>query len=258
MFVYGIQTDVFQSGNQGNRARGIDTASVSVLLSSNASGSDKRKPLIHGEVESTALVFMKWLTEFDASFDTSCHVALLVDEAFWQSFMSFRNRICILKRTKVIEVPRKLTALMPMSNGMIKHLKINHHILSLEKRKVSNGLAADVALEDYLRLVPQAWTQVPVSTIVQSFKRFLPNSVCAGVINFKPLEDRLRVALKEAKVPNHILKYYLNQDKDIGPSDFLRNAILKIQSRHSFEQYLELWVLESWGRSCLQEADARA
>ncbi|KAG0325757.1 Tigger transposable element-derived protein 6 [Dissophora globulifera] len=128
-----------------------------------------------------------------------------------------------------------------------------------------------LALETSLGFVTQAWQRVQGSTIQDSYNEVL---ALFGLRNSKPTkrlarswsamsspspsssspsssrasaspppqsvdstESTLRAALKEA-IPNireSALSYYLNQDKEIGPTGFLRSKILAIQAHEEFK-----------------------
>ncbi|KAF8937438.1 Tigger transposable element-derived protein 2 [Dissophora ornata] len=208
------------------------------------------------EEDLTASVFKDWLKKLDSSFSAypDFNNAVIVDEAFWNLLeIDSRDSTYTFGKTMVIKVPKALNVLMPMGTGIVQELKANYHILSMETRDVTAGQSKEVALEDYLRLIPKAWSRVPKSILECCFKRLKLRNVgfrassrsqSSNDASLKPtidaaVEEKLQAALKNVffAVPDSIIDFYLNQDKDMGPSSFLRAKIQEMKLHGDFEQY---------------------
>ncbi|KAF8941689.1 hypothetical protein BGZ58_000025 [Dissophora ornata] len=207
-----------------------------------------------GAEDLTTSVFKDWLTRFGRMRALPFKVALLVDEAVWRLLeVDPSESTYATGGVTVFKVPRELSALMPLSDGIAKELKANFHILLMEAKKAAisrpTGAATpasvtqinDISIEDHLKFIPEAWNRVPSVTLNHSFKRFLPSTPLL------PLNDgdqqhvdsvpKLKRALEDAfpAFPDYILEYYLHHDRDVGPSSFLRAKIQEMQRHPDYE-----------------------
>ncbi|KAF8931627.1 hypothetical protein BGZ58_007510 [Dissophora ornata] len=145
----------------------------------------------------------------------------------------------MIGKVKVIKVPLQLHSLLPMAAGITEELKANYHVLLMEKWKSVVAQSVNIAIEDYLRLIPDAWSRVPESTFKRTFQKFIPDesgSCPSDEPNVtepdqkQSMVTKLQVALRDVSpaIPESVLQYYLNQDNDTGPSGFLRAKILEM------------------------------
>jgi hypothetical protein len=167
-----------------NKTYGISKckARLTAAFCVNASGTDKRKPLViwkhikprcfgsqfnpsslvqwYANKKSwmTAVIFNDWLQHFDRSMKHhGRHVALVLDNAYSHKVM------CDLSNTKLFFLPRNMTSsLQPLDAGIIRNVKalyrkrqIQHYIRLLEIGRDSADLK--ITIKEAIYLLSESW-----------------------------------------------------------------------------------------------------
>ncbi|KAI8597022.1 hypothetical protein EDD21DRAFT_386550, partial [Dissophora ornata] len=281
MFLSMLPSGAVQNKQKQTTPSRRDQNSVSVLLCSNASGTDKREPLVlvremeadNPELDShtdaandtriedlTCSTFQNWLIELDSSLGR--RILLVMDDSMWSVLNIGRKPPSFLLRfIKVVIVPNRIGALLPMSARLITEFKLQYHRLLLKNWKntmvvdscgpeASSSFSPSLPHDVCLRLLPKAWLRVQALIIQDCYRNILTLFDCSGVAQCKETirqpspsltseestEYKLRVALKAAipDIRESVLRYYLTQDRDMGPTSFLRRQILAMQQRQDF------------------------
>ncbi|KAF9994299.1 hypothetical protein BGZ65_010082, partial [Modicella reniformis] len=161
----------------------------------------------------------------------------------------------------IVNVPSVPDTSMPMTVGVLKEFKHNYYGLLLGECRSREAQEQESRLKDKLRLIRRAWREVQGYTIRHCFKSFLqclrkfaPSTTTSRIfyIMEKPSfsgifwpdklqdndghESRLLQAVKDAYpgAQDTVLRYYLNQDGDTGPSSLLRAKIREMQDHQDF------------------------
>ncbi|KAF9427580.1 hypothetical protein BGZ76_002290 [Entomortierella beljakovae] len=96
--------------------------------------------------------------------------------------------------------------------------------------KLSTAISMDA---DFMDLIYRSWKEIPSRLVHTSFNEFF--SAISNPVNVKPLqkdgevERSLREELFNLNMPDSIIKYYIGQDADTGPSDLMYSAIHYLQ-----------------------------
>ncbi|KAI1316190.1 hypothetical protein EDD11_010362 [Mortierella claussenii] len=266
--------DSLHGMKQNGAVVGGNSSSVSVLLCCNATGSDRRDPFIlvrqnentptagkHGGAvldavldDLTANHFESWLIEMDGSLDRN--IKLLLDRTMWD-LLHQSSKACLvpplrsripLKHIEIIAASNRLGAWLPMSTRILKEFKTWYYTTLCEMELKCFG-PMDKLLS-HLRLIPKAWGRVHEATIRTSFNRFLnlgnPDRPSLKPDHYRDSDDHaetaFRIALSKAypNIKKKSLNSHLTQDKDMGPSGFIRSRIYEMQSRPEFKDHFKM------------------
>ncbi|KAF9111093.1 hypothetical protein BGX27_005414 [Mortierella sp. AM989] len=251
-----------------------ELSSVTIVACFNATGSDKREPLVlvrqagfgilntkryHDMVDGTKTedlinyTFFSWLIEFDSSLVR--RTLLMVDEAIWNLLKSdctdFQS---VLKWIVVVKVPMGHAGSSPMSARIAKEFKSRYyfHLIEALNRQAQRVELNDKNraklnyLEDYLSLIKLAWEKIHHSTIKCLFQRFLkpiglPADCSAenGQDFLLPPDNysnNLFNALRSffPDAKDTVIQHFVYFDKDTGPSSSLRRGIYRMHRHPDF------------------------
>ncbi|KAF9208614.1 hypothetical protein BGZ49_008274 [Haplosporangium sp. Z 27] len=208
--------------------------SASILLCCNASGTDMRMPRIDVRkflTDSRNLdmsTFDRWLLSFDDSLNQD--TLLLVDNTTWDLInidMEFSK--IKLQRIKIVPIPQQFSPKLPINHGlaMVFKIKYNKTLLELNRGQLITPLEEDPeALKDYVNLIHRSWQDIPDSVVRSFFGEFFTSidpsrdSQTSG-IKMADDENDLTLLLSKHGMPPSIVEYYLSQDADTGPSNFM-------------------------------------
>ncbi|KAF9172647.1 hypothetical protein BGX21_009508 [Mortierella sp. AD011] len=191
-----------------------------------------------------------WLNNF-AMNDKERKILLLVDTTLWEllsiglgkTLHQWNNKILLHK----LQEPRN--GMPSIGARIMKEFKANYHTLLVEKWAKNKPRNAEYMAdtEPHLKFIPKAWQSVHQETIKSCFRGLhsSPSLSHAGhqtnaVQSARThVETKLSQVLKSAfpTVPDTVLQYYLIQDKDTGPSSFLRTQISELQKNCDFEMF---------------------
>ncbi|KAF9208612.1 hypothetical protein BGZ49_008272 [Haplosporangium sp. Z 27] len=265
MFLGLMPVNVFQNMEALKTTSRHDRYSASVLLCCDATGKDKLDPLVfvrqnegvfvaegydgitldHSTEDATKASIENWLDELDEKLNRD--VLLFVDIDMWKLLGLDRKKTTFLwKRIQLHKLQGLRSGMMPLSAEIMKEFKANYHTLLIERwrngMKQSKDIENMMSTEAQLKLLPEAWQMVHCSTVTNCFQRLYSayDSLSEGHQSNTTrthVETKLTQALKSAfpTVPETVLQYYLIQDKDTGPSSFLRAKISELQRNCDFE-----------------------
>ncbi|KAG0016070.1 hypothetical protein BGZ80_009447 [Entomortierella chlamydospora] len=145
-----LMSDVTFLGSKAKKSARLNSSTtVTVLLCTNATGTDRRDPLFLVRQSSAvtkksgcvgtvldnslddlpASILEKWLIDFNKSLKRK--VVLLMDETL-SNMLSCSNIARNLSHVTVVTVPKPLGAILPMSARLIKDFKIHYYTLLLQ------------------------------------------------------------------------------------------------------------------------------
>ncbi|KAF8979323.1 hypothetical protein BGZ46_005610 [Entomortierella lignicola] len=208
--------------------------SASILLCCNASGTDMRMPRIDVRKFSTdsrnldMSTFDRWLLSFDDSLNQD--TLLLVDNTTWDLINIDTEFSKIkLQRIKIVSIPQQFSPKLPINHGLAMRFKIKYSktLLELNRGQLITPLEEDPeALKDYVNLIHRSWQDIPDSVVRSFFGEFFNSidpsrdSQTSG-IKLADDENDLTLLLSKHGMPQSIVEYYLSQDVDTGPSNFM-------------------------------------
>ncbi|KAF9172648.1 hypothetical protein BGX21_009509 [Mortierella sp. AD011] len=221
-------------------ARLNSSTTVTVLLCTNATGTDRRDPLFLvrqssavtkksgcvGTVLDSSLddlpasILEKWLIDFDKSLKRK--VVLLMDEAL-SNMLSCSNVVGNLSRVTVVTVLKPLGAILPMSTRLIKDFKIHYYTLLLQD---SDAMAKYSVLIREKKSIPE----LHLNDVTR--KSASPPKVCplmSQSTQFERIHDAWR------QVPLAAITHYFGQFRDsladISTNRTLANTCVSFESK---------------------------
>ncbi|KAF8923558.1 hypothetical protein BGZ58_002806 [Dissophora ornata] len=236
--------------SQGEEPQWTDNSSATVLICCNASGTDKRGLLVLVRQDSrefsggghyrlahdasaedlTTEVLENWLTEFDKSLNRN--ISLLVDDTVWAPLRKILfkrpeklSRIAVIKAAAYLNQFRSTA--IPSAVPVAVIFKAYYH-MHLDQRSfgASTSNPPTVSIDIPLEFMKQAWEDVKKDDICSYF------SGLRTLIDTPPRKAKTRCSPPTCKGK---LQHYISQDKDVGPTDFLRDRIKVMQHNQEFE-----------------------
>ncbi|KAF9358597.1 hypothetical protein BGX26_001361 [Mortierella sp. AD094] len=272
-----VAPNFLQEKSQDKATGKSDLFSASIVTCFDATGSDKREPLVlvrqgeplvfetigyHEMVHNAGvedlkkLTLIRWLMEFDRTLTRP--ILLFVDETIWRLLKSdCKDSESYLKLIDVIKVPERHAGSSPMGAGIAKEFKSSYylHLIGALNRRAERlgGNEKDNGkldtLEEHLHLIQTAWDTVDSRNIKHLFQKFLEpigptaDSLASELQAIQPsyysamLSGQIKYSFPE--MSDAVIQYFANLDKDTGPSSFMRSKIQQISHHPDFFRYFK-------------------
>ncbi|KAF8957556.1 hypothetical protein BGZ46_002163 [Entomortierella lignicola] len=267
MFLYPSSLDISKKQKAQLDAQQAGTANACVLLVCNKSCNNMISQIFRRPNESILGVdtydledtvtqskelqrkrLLLWLRVFD---DQARRNALIVvDNSIWDLLqLGSRNRPSFYRLT-ILKTPKLLESL-PDTNKVIREFKIRYYSLisnTMSNLANHNRQQKFGAQEFYSNVAVQAWNQMNNSTIESRFKSFVAEHFRTRkdylgqtkLLTYNPAsESDISFSLDNpfSQIPESTKIYFSIQDKDIGPSNLLRERFLQIMKHREIKFY---------------------
>ncbi|KAF9093379.1 hypothetical protein BGX27_001620, partial [Mortierella sp. AM989] len=173
----------------------------------------------------------RWVQDFDHALKQPS--LLLLNETLWSLLGRDKPPLPSLSNVRIRHIPSIYSPLLPMDSGIAREFKLRYHTLLFNALCVQQSYP--LTLVDLLSFIPKSWVQIPYYIIEKHSQALLavagfpqsnqPRSV--SEMESKYTEKGLRNILESVipKIPQSVISYYLNQDKNTGPIRFMNEYI---------------------------------